>query len=95
MRRSSWPPAASPPGGHLAVVGVGGGTLPFRFGAIPFETSAVFSNWGTRAELAEVVELARAGDVSIEVERVALDEVPAAYERLEAGDVAAASSRFP
>ena len=47
----------------------------------------VFSNWGTRAELAEVVELARAGACSIEVERVALDEVPAAYERLEAGDV--------
>ncbi len=74
-------------GGHLAVVGVGGGTLPFRFGVIPFETSVVFSNWGTRAELAEVVELARAGHVSIEVERVALDEVPAAYERLEAGNV--------
>jgi alcohol dehydrogenase, propanol-preferring len=74
-------------GGHLAIVGVGGGTLPFRFGAIPFETSAVFSNWGTRAELAEVVELARAGRVHIEVERVALDEVPAAYERLEAGNV--------
>ena len=47
----------------------------------------VFSNWGTRAELAEVVELARAGVVQIEIERVRLDEVPAAYERLEAGDV--------
>lgn len=74
-------------GGHLAIVGVGGGTLPFRFGVIPFETSVVFSNWGTRAELGEVVELARAGHLDIEVERVALDEVPAAYERLEAGNV--------
>ena len=54
---------------------------------IPFETTVVFSNWGTRAELAEVVDLARAGVMQIEVERVALDEVPAAYERLEAGDV--------
>ena len=73
--------------GTSSIVGVGGGTLPFRFGVIPFETTVVFSNWGTRAELAEVVALARAGVIHIEVERVALDEVPAAYERLEAGDV--------
>ena len=58
-----------------------------RFGAVPFETPVVLSNWGTRAELAEVVELARAAAIRIEVERVRLDEVPAAYERLEAGDV--------
>jgi alcohol dehydrogenase, propanol-preferring len=75
------------PGGQVAILGVGGGTLPFRFGAIPFETPVVLSNWGTRAELAEVVELARAGVVQIEIERVRLDEVPAAYARLEAGDV--------
>ena len=75
------------PGGQVAILGVGGGTLPFRFGAIPFETPVVLSNWGTRAELAEVVELARAGVVQIEIERVQLDEVPAAYARLEAGDV--------
>ena len=75
------------PGGHVSVVGVGGGTLPFRFGAIPFETSVIFSNWGTRAELAEVVELARAGVLHLEVEPVRLDDVPAAYRRLEAGEV--------
>jgi propanol-preferring alcohol dehydrogenase len=75
------------PGGQVAILGVGGGTLPFRFGIIPFETPVVFSNWGTRAELAEVVDLARAGALRIEVERVRLDEVPAAYERLEVGDV--------
>lgn len=75
------------PGGHLSVIGVGGGTLPFRFGVVPFETTVVFSNWGTRAELAEVVALARAGLVHTEVERVELEDVPAAYARLEAGDV--------
>jgi len=74
-------------GGHLSVVGVGGGTLPFRFGAIPFETTVVFSNWGTRAELAEVVALAQAGVLHLEVERVALHDVPDAYQRLEAGEV--------
>jgi propanol-preferring alcohol dehydrogenase len=75
------------PGGHIAVLGVGGGTLPFRFGTVPFETPVVFSNWGTRSDLAEVVGLAQAGAIHIEVERVALEDVPAAYERLEAGDV--------
>jgi propanol-preferring alcohol dehydrogenase len=68
-------------------MGVGGGTLPFRFGVVPFETVVVFSNWGTRAELAEIVDLARDGVLEIEVERVELEDVPAAYERLEAGEV--------
>jgi alcohol dehydrogenase, propanol-preferring len=79
--------ASVTPGGHIAVLGVGGGTLPFRFGTIPFETTVVFSNWGTRAELAEVVALARASVLHIETERVALEDVPAAYARLEAGEV--------
>jgi propanol-preferring alcohol dehydrogenase len=79
--------ASVAPGGHVAILGVGGGTFPMRFGAVPFETPVVLSNWGTRAELAEVVELARAAAIRIEVERVRLDEVPGAYERLEAGDV--------
>ena len=58
-----------------------------RFGAVPPETPVIITNWGTRSELAEVVELARSGAVAIEVERVPLETVPAAYERLEAGDV--------
>jgi propanol-preferring alcohol dehydrogenase len=75
------------PGGHVAILGVGGGTFPMRFGAVPFETSVVMSNWGTRSELADVVALARAGALHVDVERVALGEVPAAYERLEVGAV--------
>ena len=75
------------PGGHVSIVGVGGGTFPMRFGGVPMETSVIISNWGTRQELADVVELARAGAIPLEVERVALAEVPAAYRRLEAGTV--------
>jgi D-arabinose 1-dehydrogenase-like Zn-dependent alcohol dehydrogenase len=75
------------PGGHVSILGVGGGTFPMRFGAAPFETSVVMSNWGTRSELADVVALARGGAVRVDVERVRLDEVPAAYERLESGAV--------
>jgi alcohol dehydrogenase, propanol-preferring len=74
-------------GGHVAVLGVAGGTFPMRFGAVPMETSVVISNWGTRAELADVVALAREGAIHVEVEPVALFDVPSAYERLQAGDV--------
>jgi propanol-preferring alcohol dehydrogenase len=73
------------PGGHVAVLGLAGGTFPMRFGAVPLETPVIFSNWGTREELAEVVELACAGVIALETERVPLAAVPAAYERLAAG----------
>jgi propanol-preferring alcohol dehydrogenase len=73
------------PGGQVSVIGLAGGTFPMRFGAVPLETPVIFSFWGTRQELAEVVELARAGAVEIETERVPLEAVPAAYERLAAG----------
>jgi propanol-preferring alcohol dehydrogenase len=72
-------------GGHVSLVGLAGGTFPMRFGAVPLETSVIFSNWGTRAELAEVVALARDGAIAIDVERVPLADVPVAYERLAAG----------
>jgi propanol-preferring alcohol dehydrogenase len=75
------------PGGHVAIVGMAGGTFPMRRGGVPMETSVVISNWGTRAELAEVVALARAGVVELDVEPVPLSDVVAAYERLERGEV--------
>jgi propanol-preferring alcohol dehydrogenase len=74
-------------GGHVAIVGMAGGTFPMRRGGVPMETSVVISNWGTRAELAEVVALARAGVIELEVERVPLSDVVTAYERLERGEV--------
>jgi alcohol dehydrogenase, propanol-preferring len=58
-----------------------------RRGGVPMETSVVISNWGTRAELAQVVRLARAGGIRLEVEPVPLSGVVAAYGRLERGEV--------
>jgi propanol-preferring alcohol dehydrogenase len=75
------------PGGHLSIIGMAGGTLPLRRGAVPMEATVVMSNWGTRAELADVVALAREGVIHLAVETVPLEEVPAAYERLERGEV--------
>ena len=75
------------PGGHVSILGTAGGMFPMRRGGVPMETSVVISNWGTRAELAEVVALARAAVISLEVQPVGLADVVGAYGRLEHGDV--------
>ncbi|WP_328315934.1 NAD(P)-dependent alcohol dehydrogenase [Streptomyces sp. NBC_00388] len=71
----------------VALVGIGGGTLPVGFGALPFEVSVAAPYWGSRAELTEVLDLARAGAVDVHVETYAIDEAPLAYERLHAGKI--------
>lgn len=74
--------------GDVTIVGLGGGTLAVGFGGgLPFEVSASFPYWGSRAELMEVVELARQEAVTSHVETFSLEEAPMAYERLHAGDV--------
>jgi propanol-preferring alcohol dehydrogenase len=65
------------------------------FGTSPLETSVLIPNWGTRSELIEVVALARAGALDVSVERIALEEVPAAYERLARGEVTGRAVAVP
>jgi propanol-preferring alcohol dehydrogenase len=74
-------------GGHVSVVGLGGGTFPLGFGSVPLETSASRPSWGTLPELHEVVALARAGVLEIETERLRLDEAVEGYRRLRDGSV--------
>jgi propanol-preferring alcohol dehydrogenase len=71
----------------VAIVGIGGGTLPVAFGLLPHETAVTAPYWGSRAELIEVLDLARAGAVEVHVETYTLDEAPLAYERLDQGKV--------
>ncbi len=72
-------------GGDVVVVGLAGGNLPVGFGLVPFETRVVVSFWGTRAELAEVLALARAGRIRAHVDRFNLADAGTAYEQLRAG----------
>jgi alcohol dehydrogenase, propanol-preferring len=74
-------------GGHVCLVGVGGGTFPMAFGTTPLEWSLSRPSWGTLPELYEVVALARAGAIHIEVEQLRLDEAIDGYRRLRAGAV--------
>jgi propanol-preferring alcohol dehydrogenase len=74
-------------GGDIAIVGLAGGSLPVGFGTMPFEAHVVVPFWGTRAELAEVIALARAGRIRAHVDRFALDDAKTAYDRLRAGQL--------
>jgi alcohol dehydrogenase, propanol-preferring len=71
----------------IAIVGIGGGQLPVGFGLLPHETAVTAPYWGSRGELLEVLDLARAGQVAVHVETYALDDAPEAYERLHRGQV--------
>ncbi|WP_031084357.1 NAD(P)-dependent alcohol dehydrogenase [Streptomyces sp. NRRL WC-3549] len=71
----------------VTIVGIGGGMLPVGFGVLPFSTSVTAPYWGTRRELAEVIELAHTGAVDVHVETYSIDEAPLAYERLHDGKI--------
>ena len=74
-------------GGDIAIVGLAGGSLAVGFGAVPFETRVVVPFWGTRAELVEVIALARAGRIRAHVDRFPLGDAKLAYDRLRAGQL--------
>jgi propanol-preferring alcohol dehydrogenase len=82
-------------GSHVVIVGIGGGSYPMRFGGSPLEATVTIPNWGSRSELLEVVAFARAGHLTVEVERIGLDEVVATYDRLHRGDVVGRAVAVP
>lgn len=76
------------PGGDLTVVGSGGGVLPVgKSGQVPRGTRLSLPFWGTRAELAVVLDLARDGLLRPHVQTWGLSEVVQAYDALAAGEV--------
>lgn len=77
--------AVGRPLGHLTVVGLGGGTLPFTFFALPYEMSVAATYWGTLPELVELIELAVRGRVRAHVQRFDLDHAAQVYDDLKAG----------
>lgn len=77
--------AAARAGGAVQIIGLGGGTLPLMWGTLPYDCSLTTPYWGSVIELAEVLELARAGRIHAHTERFALDDVADAYARLRAG----------
>lgn len=77
--------ASARAGGAVLVIGLAGGTLPFGFGALPFDCTLTIPYWGSVVELIEVLELAHAGTIHVHSERFPLDRVEEAYARLRDG----------
>jgi alcohol dehydrogenase, propanol-preferring len=74
-------------GGHVTLLGIAGGSFPMSFGRVPLECSVSMNCWGSLPELREVVDLARSGQIEVDVETVMLEDAGAAFERLRAGKV--------
>ncbi|MGY0007163.1 NAD(P)-dependent alcohol dehydrogenase [Micromonospora sp. I033] len=79
-------------GGQVLLAGLAGGTLPVRPVAdepptLPFEVAVEVPFWGTRAELQEVIALARTGQLQADVQTFPLAEAPEAYELLRRGEI--------
>ena len=71
--------------GELVIVGSGGGRL--GKGGLPAGARVSLPFWGTRAELGEVVALAREGWLRVAVEEFPLPAAAEAFTRLRAGGV--------
>jgi propanol-preferring alcohol dehydrogenase len=73
--------------GVIQIVGIGGAVLPTGFFSTPMGATVRAPYWGTRSELMEVLDLARAGAIHVETERFTLDQAPEAYRRLHEGTI--------
>ena len=72
---------------QIVVVGLGGGTLPFQYGSLPYGCSLVSTLGGSTIELAEVVALAEDGRIAPNIEKFKLVQVGEVYEKLEKGQI--------
>lgn len=82
-------------GGQIAVVGIGGGTIPMGFGAVPPGVGVVCTLGGSTSELEEVVALVESGRVRPAITRFPLGEVDAVYEKLHRGEIAGRAVLVP
>jgi propanol-preferring alcohol dehydrogenase len=79
--------AITSPGGTLAIVGAGGGHVSIGWDSLPSLCDVFIQFGATTADLREVVALAEAGRLQMDVELFPFAEAAAAYARVEAGDL--------
>jgi propanol-preferring alcohol dehydrogenase len=71
----------------VTIVGIGGGSMTIGFGNIAYDAAVRVPYWGSRSELIEVLDLARAGKINVEVQTYSLSDAPKAYEDLAASTI--------
>ena len=77
------------------IVGLGGGRHEFRHGSTPYGTSMSIPYWGSRAELIEVIAMARNGRIHAETTEFPLTDAVDVYARLKAGRIAGRAVLVP
>lgn len=78
------------PRGRIVLIGAAGGSLTMGFNTLPYEATLGGSLVGNAAELAEVVRLAEAGELTMDVTHIGLEDVIETYQQLEVGRLSAA-----
>jgi propanol-preferring alcohol dehydrogenase len=71
--------------GSVAIVGQGFGSYPLTWGGVAHDVDVFVPQGATIAELGEVIDLAKSGDVVVEVEQFGFDRAAEAYSRLREG----------
>jgi alcohol dehydrogenase, propanol-preferring len=79
--------AAAGAEGDVTIVGIGGGVASVGFGVTGYDVSVKSPYWGSRSELIEVLDMARRGQIEVEIEQYSIDDGPVAYERLAGGKI--------
>lgn len=73
--------------GKITVVGLGGGALPFQYGALPHAATMGVTFGGSLSDLTEVVALAETGRVRPHIQHFGFDQIDEAYHALHEGTV--------
>lgn len=72
---------------EMTIAGIGGGTMTLGFGSIAFDAAVRIPYSRSRGELTELLGLARAGKISVEVQNCSLDDGTRAYADLTVGTI--------
>ena len=71
--------------GIAIVIGLFGGRIPFGLGAVPHEAHFLSSIWGSRDELAELIDLAQRERLEYTIDTMPLDRAQEAHDLVRSG----------
>jgi propanol-preferring alcohol dehydrogenase len=71
--------------GIALVIGLFGGRIPFGLGAVPHEARFMSSIWGSRDELAELIDLAQREPLEYTIDTMPLERAQEAHDLIRAG----------
>jgi alcohol dehydrogenase, propanol-preferring len=71
--------------GIAVVIGLFGGRIPFGVGAVPHEAHFLSSIWGSRDELAELIDLAQRERLDYTIDTMPLEQAQAAHDQIRSG----------